>query len=550
MSAVNNIRYTIDDLLLDTQLGTLRRDDSEIPLPQLSYRLLCVLVEHAPAIISQDELMNQVWTEQVVSDETLKQRIKLLRQALDDSPQAPKYIESVRGRGYRCVADVKKTIVRVKPLHDGINLRLNDRLPVSVLHGSEEYWRLIGLFFSATLLIVVATLAINSLLVGQYEPTDTPTKINQITTDSPAQPAYDKGRVFYLRYQSMDNEMAIKSFKRATELDPAFAPAFAGLADAYSQGVFQFSGQDSWRKLALEAAYDAVILDDSSAQSYKSLGNAHYVSGHISQSLSANLKAVELNEKFVEAQASLGYIYSERGELSQALSHHITVLKLDSNYQVNWFHIALTLHRLNQPKLALKWFEHIVKHQPNYHLATYHFSHLLMQQGNKTQAQTLLQQAHQRSPDSLNILKGLIDFHLLNDDLHQASQWFRKLQLPANGENRQYAELLSLIADSDNNQDEISRWYALHSGEYDETPFHSIQLAMAANALGKQNGAFRHLTEAVELGWLDSFYLNHLVFFKALRQTPKFNRILQLIERKRNKQTVSNYHPVKQLPTN
>jgi DNA-binding winged helix-turn-helix (wHTH) protein len=144
LSLITNIRYQIADLTLNTKLGTAYRANEELTLPQLSYNLLCVLVQRAPAIVSQDDLMTLMWGEQVVSDETLKQRIKLLRQVLNDTPQSPKYIESVRGRGYRCMAQVTKTMIRP---HDSINLRLHDRLPVSFLQSSEEYWRLVSIFF-------------------------------------------------------------------------------------------------------------------------------------------------------------------------------------------------------------------------------------------------------------------------------------------------------------------------------------------------------------------------------------------------------------------
>ena len=43
----------------------------------------------------------------VVGDETLAQRVRLLRQALDEDSQSPRYFSSVRGRGYRLICDVK-----------------------------------------------------------------------------------------------------------------------------------------------------------------------------------------------------------------------------------------------------------------------------------------------------------------------------------------------------------------------------------------------------------------------------------------------------------
>lgn len=532
MSGQTQTRYQIDDLILDTHLGTLRRGDEEIALPQLSYLLLCELVEQAPAIISQDELMNRVWGEQIVSDETLKQRIKLLRQALNDTPQAPRYIESVRGRGYRCVADVQKQRLKTKPSDDSINLKLHDRLPINFFQPSGEYWRLAGFFLLMTATVLAVVLSVNLLRTADKTPAIPTPKSAQVLQTDRAKAAYDKGRTFYLRYQPMDNEMAIKSYLKATELDPNYALAYAGLADAYAQGVFQFSGEPSWRKLALDAAFEAVMLDDTLAQNYKSLGNAHYVNGHLSQSLSANLKAVALDSGFIEAQASLGYIYSERGELKNALARHLNVLAQDWQYSVNWFHVALTLHRLGLSEKAKSWYQYSQEHQPNYHLATYHYSHLLMQTGKEHEALALLKQAENRSPDSANVVRGLVDYYLLNDSFEQAAPWFHKLALISGSEGRQYAQLLSIMIDAPTDTQALQQWYDKYARQYDERPFHSVQLAMAASGLKKPQAALRHLTEAVELGWLSRYFIEHLAFFDPLQQDPKFAKLIQFIERK------------------
>ncbi len=103
----NPIRYQIDDLILDTGTHTLTRNGEELPLTRLSFELFTVLVGHAPQLVTQDDLLTEVWGNAVVSDEALKQRIKVLRQSLGDPIHTPRYIASVRGVGYRLVAPVQ-----------------------------------------------------------------------------------------------------------------------------------------------------------------------------------------------------------------------------------------------------------------------------------------------------------------------------------------------------------------------------------------------------------------------------------------------------------
>ena len=100
-------RLRIGDLTLDTGQRLLLRDSKPIPLGRLTYRLLLTLVEAAPNMVSHDELKNSVWGGRSVSPETISQRIKLLRDALSDDPHNPRYVELVRGQGYRLLPRVE-----------------------------------------------------------------------------------------------------------------------------------------------------------------------------------------------------------------------------------------------------------------------------------------------------------------------------------------------------------------------------------------------------------------------------------------------------------
>jgi DNA-binding winged helix-turn-helix (wHTH) protein len=78
----------------------------EIALPNLSFQLLLALIRVAPNVLSNDLLMARVWPGLIVSPETVAKRVNLLREALGDSAEEPRYIAGVRSRGYRLVATV------------------------------------------------------------------------------------------------------------------------------------------------------------------------------------------------------------------------------------------------------------------------------------------------------------------------------------------------------------------------------------------------------------------------------------------------------------
>ena len=96
------------DLTIDAGTRQVFRDGKELAVPGLSFDLLQALVEAAPNILSPDQLMEDVWAGQVVSPETVSQRVKLLRQALDDDPHDPRYIALVRGHGWRWIASADR----------------------------------------------------------------------------------------------------------------------------------------------------------------------------------------------------------------------------------------------------------------------------------------------------------------------------------------------------------------------------------------------------------------------------------------------------------
>src|SRR6516165_3906887 len=106
------VGYQVDDLTIDLAPRRVRRAEAVIPLKALSFDLLVALVRAAPNLLSFDQLSERVWPALVVTPETIVQRVKLLRSALGDDPHAPRYIEGVRGRGYRMLAEVRPLTAR------------------------------------------------------------------------------------------------------------------------------------------------------------------------------------------------------------------------------------------------------------------------------------------------------------------------------------------------------------------------------------------------------------------------------------------------------
>src|SRR5271169_2746919 len=109
--------FIAGDLHVDVGQQRVTRAGIDITLPNLSFQLLLALIRVAPNVLSNELLMARVWPGLIVSPETVAKRVNLLREALGDNAQDPRYIAGVRSRGYRLVAAVSPAL-RLSPSVD------------------------------------------------------------------------------------------------------------------------------------------------------------------------------------------------------------------------------------------------------------------------------------------------------------------------------------------------------------------------------------------------------------------------------------------------
>jgi two-component system alkaline phosphatase synthesis response regulator PhoP len=92
------------DLTIDPARHEVRRDDgTTIDLTRVEFRLLSAILGAGGRVLSRDQLLDAVYGHEAaeVLDRTIDVHIRRLRDKLDDDPDAPRYIQTVRGVGYR-----------------------------------------------------------------------------------------------------------------------------------------------------------------------------------------------------------------------------------------------------------------------------------------------------------------------------------------------------------------------------------------------------------------------------------------------------------------
>ena len=88
---------------INAALGKVYKNGQDVFLSALEYRLLMTLANHAGQVLSRNQLLESIWdvSGDFVNDNTLTVYIKRLREKIEDDPQNPVVIETVRGLGYR-----------------------------------------------------------------------------------------------------------------------------------------------------------------------------------------------------------------------------------------------------------------------------------------------------------------------------------------------------------------------------------------------------------------------------------------------------------------
>jgi TolB-like protein len=126
---------------VDLQAGCLFKQGVKIRLREQLFVVLSILLEHAGEVVTREELQKRLWPEDVIIDFelSLNTLIARLREMLGDSPEHPRYIETLPKRGYRFLARASECAASEPVLQRRIRLVV---LPFSNAGGdpAEEYF--------------------------------------------------------------------------------------------------------------------------------------------------------------------------------------------------------------------------------------------------------------------------------------------------------------------------------------------------------------------------------------------------------------------------
>ena len=309
LSIERSRRYDLGSFVVDTHRRLLSDERGRVvEIPAKAFDALVHLVEHAGVPVSRAELMDALWPDTVVEDNTLSRTIMQVRRELGKES-----IVTIKGRGYQFVGEVR-------PIDSESDDESRDpgarrgALPPAVRAGA-------GIAVAAALLLVLLR------LLG---PSDRQTSTldaalrhrSSPTADERALELYLSGRTYERMHNDWDPELAARQYQRAVELDPSFALAWARLSIVHNE-IFWFRSDvsEARQQLARDAALRAVSLQPDLPEARMALGWYHY---HVERDARAAVAELERAAAGMpgdaEAHWRLGIVHRRYGQMDRALA--------------------------------------------------------------------------------------------------------------------------------------------------------------------------------------------------------------------------------------
>ncbi|TKR30302.1 transcriptional regulator [Luteimonas gilva] len=492
-------RYRLDDLVIDVPRQRVERDGQALDVNGLSYRLLHYLLEQGQRVVGFDELIERVWAPAIVNEETVTQRIRLLRQSLGDDGRNPRYLRSVRSQGYQlCVAPQP---LGEEAAPEPSPQRRRRRIVVGAL-------------------IVVAIGAPIAAILWKRTPETVAER-----------PALLQRAAYYAGIgQRDDNERAIGLYRQRLQEAPDDREAQIGLSRAYSARACLYNGDLASVRLAQELAERVIARDPRNAAAHAALGYSFDCRGRTDQALRGYERSLELDPLSDNVRASAAYLYERRGRLADALAANLGVRE-PARVRFLDIQIASNLDLLGYAADAEARYRRSFQLYPDNVFSNAAWPGFLMRRGRFAEAQAALDEAVSRGTEHAGLHLLAVELALQRGDRDAARRAAaRAIALrPQASFPRTVGWILAEVkppAAALRAQAESLRAGMRSGGE----PLDGLDAALLSDAAEDRAAALAALAAAVEQGYRDAAYLRVSPLFASLRTAPGFAAILSSID--------------------
>jgi DNA-binding winged helix-turn-helix (wHTH) protein len=329
---------------LDLDARQVHRNGIRIRLSQQSFQLLAILLERPGEVFTREELRQRLWPSDVFIDfdHGLNRSIQKLREALGDSADSCRYIETQQRVGYRFIAPVRMTVpmapipeapapVEVRAIEPAVEAALAE----VATEPEPAHFQPRTFIAMAILFIAVAAgwllwrhrqafaKPVRSLAALPQESLS-----GDLNQYSAARDAYLRGRYFLSKREA---GKSTAYFEQAVSLDPTSASAYAGLSDSLeSQTLLGMARPEDAMPRALAAAKRAIALDPHNGEAYAALGSIETTYEWNWAAAEYNLsRGIALNPTYAYAEMRYAVFLDAMNRTGEAITHMRRALQLD-----------------------------------------------------------------------------------------------------------------------------------------------------------------------------------------------------------------------------
>ena len=185
------------------------------------------------------------------------------------------------------------------------------------------------------------------------------------TIQSEAYVFYLQGRGYLQRYDQIDQvEMAIQLFEQSLQVDSAYAPAYAGLGEAYWR-KYNLSNDVRWIQAAEMYCDQAVERNDDLASVYVTLGHINQAGGHYGMARFMFRQALDRDRTLAEAHLGLAKTHERLGNLEDAEAAYQKAVTLKPAFWGGYNDLGIFYHNRGRHEEAIVQFQHIIDLTPD-----------------------------------------------------------------------------------------------------------------------------------------------------------------------------------------
>lgn len=209
---------------------------------------------------------------------------------------------------------------------------------------------------------------------------------------------YLKGRGYLLDYQKAENiDAAIKQFEQALKTSPNYAPAYAGLGEAYWHGHKADRGKD-WLDKAKVNCEKALGADPKMAEGHVCLGNLYNDTGKYQEASGEFQRALALDPQSAEALNGLGEAYDRLGNAAAAEETYKKAIAVRPQYWAVYNWLGSFYYGQARYEDAAAMFRKVVELTPDNHRGYYNLGAIYLLEGKYNEANAALNRAIQLQP--------------------------------------------------------------------------------------------------------------------------------------------------------